>query len=197
MPHLRIAAAVFFLAALTGCGRDAAPAAPTGAGSQASPAASTAAPAPPLDPPAPMSDTSAAAAEDATQVRSEAAIDTAIDRTLGDHAQYRTVFRQLQQAVAGNDRAAVAALIDYPFTARIDGKAVTLRDRDAFVREYERILTPAIAAAITSQRYAELMVSQRGVMFGSGQAWLNGICRDNACARAEVRVVAIQPAPES
>ena len=39
---------------------------------------------------------------------------------------------------------------------------------------------------------AELFVNGKGVMFGSGEAWLNGICQDKECKRMEVRVIALQ-----
>jgi hypothetical protein len=37
------------------------------------------------------------------------------------------------------------------------------------------------------------MVSAKGVMLGSGEVWLNGVCRDPACTAPEVKVIAIQP----
>jgi hypothetical protein len=30
-------------------------------------------------------------------------------------------------------------------------------------------------------------------MLGHGEAWINGLCRDNTCKDVEVRVVTIQP----
>ena len=53
--------------------------------------------------------------------------------------------------------------------------------------------TPAIAETIKRQKYSQLMVNYKGVMFGNGEAWVNGICRDNACKDVDVRVVALQP----
>jgi hypothetical protein len=53
--------------------------------------------------------------------------------------------------------------------------------------------TPAVARAITAQGYSELFVNYKGVMFGNGRAWINGVCEDTACGDAQARVVAIQP----
>ena len=121
------------------------------------------------------------------------AVNQAIDEALGDHVRYEAVIRQLQQAVAANDAAAVAALVDYPFATVRDGQPLKIADAEAFVRDYDRILTPPIADAIKRQRYSELMVNYKGVMFGNGEAWVNGICRDDACKNVDVRVVALQP----
>ena len=121
------------------------------------------------------------------------AVNQAIDEALGDHVRYEAVIRQLQQAVAANDAAAVAALVDYPFATVRDGQSLKITDAEAFVRDYDRIMTPPIAEAIKRQRYSELMVNYKGVMFGNGEAWVNGICKDDACKEVDVRVVALQP----
>lgn len=129
----------------------------------------------------------------APAARGDQAVNEAIDRVLGDHAAYQSAFTQLQRAVAEHDAASVAALVDYPFTATLDGKRSTLKDAAAFTAQYDRIVTPAIADAIAKQEYAALMVNAKGVMLGSGEVWLSGVCRDPACAAPEVKVIAIQP----
>lgn len=121
------------------------------------------------------------------------AVNQAIDEVLGDHARYEAVIRQLQQAVTASDAAAVAALVDYPFATVRDGQPMKIADAQAFVRDYDRIMTPAIAEAIKRQKYSQLMVNYKGVMFGNGEAWVNGICKDDACKDVDVRVVALQP----
>ena len=124
------------------------------------------------------------------------AVNQAIDEALGDHVRYEAVIRQLQQAVAANDAAAVAALVDYPFATVRDGQPLKIADAEAFVREYDRIMTPPIAEAIKRQKYSQLMVNYKGVMFGNGEAWISGVCRDNACKAMDVKVVALQPGAE-
>ena len=140
--------------------------------------------------PAPVVATDAAA----TTPDDHASVNATIDKLLGDHAKYEQAIAAFQSAVSGKDPAAVAALVDYPFTAHIDGKPVQIVDATAFVARYDGIVTPAIADAITRQKYADLFVNYKGVMFGNGEAWINGICKDTACRDFDVRVVAIQPA---
>ena len=100
-----------------------------------------------------------------------------------------------QKAVAEGDKQAVAALVDYPFSATIDGKGASIKSAAGFVENYDKIVTPAIASAIKAQKYSELMVNGKGVMFGSGETWINGICKKGSadCSEFEVKVVAIQP----
>lgn len=127
------------------------------------------------------------------------AIDDAIDTLLGDHAKYRAAIDAYQKAVAEGDKEAVAALIDYPFSTTIDGKRTSLKNAAGFVSNYDKIITPAIADTIKAQKYSELMVNGKGVMFGSGETWINGICKKGSadCSEFEVKVVAIQAGASS
>ncbi|HET6782220.1 MAG TPA: hypothetical protein VFH12_00130 [Pseudoxanthomonas sp.] len=161
----------------------------------------------PEAPAAPASDAAAtpapaSAAPEPSVASTEAgdkAIDDAIDTLLGDHAKYRAVIDAYQKAVAEGDKQAVAALIDYPFSATIDGKRTSIKNAAGFVENYDKIVTPDIAGAIKAQKYSELMVNGKGVMFGSGQTWINGICKKGSadCSEFEVKVVAIQPGGSS
>lgn len=145
---------------------------------------------------------SAAAAPQQSVASTEAgdkATDDAIDTLLGDHAQYRAVIDAYQKAVAEGDKQAVAALIDYPFSATLDGKRTSIKNAAGLVENYDKIVTPVIANAIKTQKYSELRVSGKGVMFGSGETWINGICKQGSadCSEFEVKVVAIQAGASS
>ena len=130
----------------------------------------------------------------APAVDDDTAINASIDRLLGNHASYQAVIEAYQRAVTRGDKAAVAALVDYPIRVDIDGNKTAIRDPMAFVRDYDRIITRAIARTIEEQRYSELMVNSKGVMFGNGQTWINGVCKEGSadCSEFEVKVVAIQ-----
>lgn len=88
----------------------------------------------------------------------------------------------------------MAAMIDFPFKTRIEAAPATIPDATMFIAQYGRIVTPSMAEAIVQQRYSDLFVNQKGVMFGKGEAWLNGVCVDSACTSFDVRVIALQPA---
>ena len=132
--------------------------------------------------------------ESVASAGAEKTIDDAIDTLLGDHAKYQEVINAYQKGVAERDKEAVAALIDYPFSATIDGKRVSIKNAADFVRNYDKIVTSAIAGVVKAQKYSELMVNGKGVMFGSGETWINGICKKGSadCSEFEVKVVAIQ-----
>ena len=124
------------------------------------------------------------------------AVSDAIDNNLGDHEKYQAVIKALQNAVAAADAASVAALVDYPISVEIDGKATIIKDERDFVARYKGFMTAQIANAIVATKYSDLLVNSKGVMFGQGQAWLNGICKDDACKALDVKLVTLQPSPE-
>lgn len=145
---------------------------------------------------APAAATTADTAVDAPAAApDDSAVDAAIDKILGDHSKYRAVINAYQKAVAEGDKEGVAALVDYPLAVTIDGKQTSIKDAADFVRNYDKIVTPAIAGVIKAQKYSELMVNGKGVMFGSGETWINGICKKGSadCSEFEVKVVTIQP----
>lgn len=116
-----------------------------------------------------------------------------IDNSLvGNHLQYRATFDQLQQGVRGNDPAKVAATVRYPIKVTIKGKRTTIKSAGVFIRRYADIISPDIASVIKSQKYADVMLNNQGMMLGNGEIWINGICRNQACSKVDVKVITIQ-----
>lgn len=191
---LAFTASTLALLALAGCNKPGAATAETPA-ADAAPAATAdmASPAPAADAAAPVAD--AASADAAAPAGDEAAVDQSIDNVLGDHATYRRVIADFQKAVAGHDAAAVASLLHYPIGVDIAGKNAVIKDAAEFTRDYDKFMTPQIAKAIIDTRYADVMVNDKGVMLGQGQAWVNGICKDSACKDVDVKVVTLQSGP--
>ncbi|QDH71510.1 hypothetical protein [Marilutibacter alkalisoli] len=131
-------------------------------------------------------DAAAAPAEDDASVRA------GIESILGGNADdYKSAFLALQKAVAAGDKDAVAQMILYPLNGAVDGQQ-TIRDAGQFVREYDSIVTPAIADAVARQNFADLMVNKNGLMFGNGEVWLTGICEDDACEKQSILVTTLQ-----
>lgn len=116
----------------------------------------------------------------------------AIDNVLGDHREFERAFVSIQAAVQEEDAAALAEWVAYPLTARIDGDELTVEDADDFVAQYDAIIAPEIADVVANQKYEELFVNDQGVMFGSGQLWISGICSDDACEGFDVRIITVQ-----
>lgn len=144
---------------------------------------------------APATEASAPATPEAAtaeNAEAEARVAQTIDALLGDSAAYRDAFDKLQGALKAGGKATFAALVSYPIEVRSGGVARTIENAQQFIASWDDILTPDIVQAITTQRFGDLFVNATGVMFGDGQVWLSGICRDASCASSDVRVTAIQ-----
>lgn len=118
--------------------------------------------------------------------------DARVDSILGDPETYSIAFAELQDGIRRNDRQKVAALVRYPITIRVEGRRKMIGDARDFVAQYDRIVTPDIAAAVSAQNWDDVLVTTKGIMIGDGEVWLNGICRDTLCRMFDARVVTIQ-----
>jgi len=123
----------------------------------------------------------------------DAAMDRRLDQLFGEHAAYHEFLTRLRTAVASNARERVAAMVSYPLTVRIGGRAVRLRNGAAFLRHYRELLPPGTREVLSSQTYAGLFANSQGVMIGSGQIWFAGVCADATCTKQSVRITAINP----
>lgn len=119
-------------------------------------------------------------------------VDAAIDALQGDHVPFRTAFDALQRGVAAHDAAAVAALVRFPIEVNPGRAPTTIASPGQFIAQYDRIVTPAIAAVVARQSWDTLFVNAQGVMLGDGEVWLGGECADKDCTALQVRVITIQ-----
>ncbi|OCP01807.1 MULTISPECIES: hypothetical protein [unclassified Ensifer] len=118
--------------------------------------------------------------------QSPADTDKSLDELFGGHKPYADFFAKLQTAVAADDKATVAGLVDYPFQARIGGKAVKIKDADHFSADYDKVVTQKVKAAVAKQTYATLFANWQGVMVGDGEVWFSGVGKDS-----QVKITAI------
>lgn len=123
--------------------------------------------------------------------QSAAEVNSNLDSLFGDHKPYEQFFTKLKKAVVDGDKDTVASMIDYPFQARIEGKAVKIRDEKHFVADYDQIVTSKVKDAVAKQTYETLFANWQGVMIGNGELWFNGICSDNSCKQQTVKIIAI------
>lgn len=123
-------------------------------------------------------------------------VNSSIERVLGNYAAYEEAFAAIQVAVAEDDAEAVAEWVAYPFNVTVDGEDYSFEGPEGFIEHYDGIVTEEVKAAVVEQKYEALFVNADGVMFGSGQLWLNGICRDDSCAESDVKIITIQTAAQ-
>ncbi|MGO4545229.1 hypothetical protein AB4Z29_10545 [Paenibacillus sp. 2TAB23] len=93
---------------------------------------------------------------------------------INDPAAFIKLFKATQAAVAADDKAAVAAFILLPL--HVNGPTpFAIRSKEAFIAQYDNIMTKPIKDALAAQKVEELFVRDQGVMVGNGELWFGVI----------------------
>jgi hypothetical protein len=119
-------------------------------------------------------------------------LDKSIDLSVGNHVKVKTLLTELQRSVSQHNAAAVAALVHYPIKVNPGKHPITIKNPKAFIKDYDRIITPDIAAAIYKQKYDALFVNSQGAMIGDGEVWITGFCLDKNCKNSDIKIGTIQ-----
>ncbi len=106
----------------------------------------------------------------------------------------RDFLASIQEAVSNGAPAMLAALVEFPLSANLDGKKVQIAGPGSFAEHYEQIVTESVRQAVLTQEFSELFANWQGVMIGKGEVWFSGVCRNEDCSDYEVRIIAIGPA---
>ena len=95
---------------------------------------------------------------------------------ISDPAHVTQFVARLKQAVAADDRAAVAAMVNYPLTVNSSGgRSMTYRNAAALSASYARVFTPEVKAAVAAAKADDLFSRDQGVMIGNSEIWMNEI----------------------
>jgi hypothetical protein len=119
-------------------------------------------------------------------------LDKSIDLSVGNHVKVQALLTDLQRSVSQHNAAAVAALVHYPIKVNPGKHPITIKNSKAFIKDYDRIITADIAAAIYKQKYDALFVNSQGVMIGDGEVWITGFCLDKNCKNSDIKIGTIQ-----
>jgi hypothetical protein len=93
---------------------------------------------------------------------------------ISDPAHVTQFLARLKQAVAADDHAAVAAMVNYPLTVYSSGgRSMTYRNAAALSANYARVFTPEVKAAVAAAKADNLFARDQGVMIGNGEIWMN------------------------
>jgi len=120
-------------------------------------------------------------------------MDARLDLLFGEHDSYRAFLRELQAAVAADERSRVAAMVSYPLKAKVHGHVVRIGTTQQFLSHYDQLLPQPTRALIAAQSYEELFVNSQGVMIGSGQLWFSGVCNDELCSKRTIKIIGFNP----
>ncbi|KQX35684.1 hypothetical protein ASD04_12955 [Devosia sp. Root436] len=107
-----------------------------------------------------------------------------IENLHGMSVEFGEAFGLLQDAFLFGDPTTIADLGVYPLTVEANGEIYDITEPQDLVDNFDYLLTPDTIAALSSQDYADLIVTSDGVGFANGALWMNLICVDDACAQA-------------
>ena len=114
-----------------------------------------------------------------------------IDTVLGAHEIYQTAIETIQQALVDGNVDGIAGYIPFGEPIKVNGADVVIADEADLAARFGELFNPKVVAAVTGQDYAKLLVNQDGIMFGSGELWITGVCLDDTCAEFFVNISAI------
>ena len=57
--------------------------------------------------------------------------------------------------------------------------------------QFDTLFNKKVVDAVTGQTYETLFVNGDGIMFGTGELWITGVCDDEACETPFVTIIAI------
>lgn len=91
----------------------------------------------------------------------------------GETATFLAFDRELRAAVTARDPAAVALLARFPLRVNTGHGSYSLNDPAILQARFQEVFSPAVRRAILDQKPAEVFCNYTGVMYGSGQVWVN------------------------
>lgn len=92
-----------------------------------------------------------------------------------DPKQFNDFFIKLQDAVADNDKKAIADMISYPLRVNKNGHSIEIKNKSEFVKAYSRIITKKVKKKVLHQELNKLFVNSYGVRIGDGEMWISQI----------------------
>lgn len=93
---------------------------------------------------------------------------------------------RLRAALAKNDRAAVAAMADYPLRAWDGKRNVKIKSRSALLADFDRIFDDGLRKTIHDASAKTAWANWQGVMFDDGRIWIRPVSPTD-----ELRIVTI------
>jgi hypothetical protein len=114
-----------------------------------------------------------------------------IEALHGKSDAFGEAFGLLQDSFLFGDPQTLADLAVYPLTVRANGETYDVLSSDDFIDSFESLVTPETVAALSSQDFADLIVTSDGVGFANGALWMSLVCVDDSCSDSYWGIIAI------
>jgi hypothetical protein len=95
--------------------------------------------------------------------------------TLPDCDQAKAFFAKFQQAVDGDKKQDVVAMVRYPLRSYRNGKATVFKTNAQLLIGYETVFTPGLRCAIKAATVSDVWGNWRGFTISAGAIWWDRI----------------------
>ena len=123
--------------------------------------------------------------------QSEEDVMAQIESLHGQSEAFGEAFSQLQDAFLFGDPTSIADLGSYPFEVAANGEVYDIQAPEDLVDNFDTLLTQETIDGLSSQDYADLIVTSEGVGFANGALWMSLVCADDTCADASWGIIRI------
>jgi hypothetical protein len=99
----------------------------------------------------------------------------------------------IQESLRTENKEKLASLVYYPITIyRFEGNNhKEIQNKEEFIANYEKIVTPEWKDSILSQEPAKLFMNWQGVMVSRGELWFSPLCLDQSCKETKLYIITI------
>lgn len=94
---------------------------------------------------------------------------------IDDTDEFDKTFELLKAALVDNDKETFTDYIAYPIKVNLDGNKVEIKDKNEFIKNFDKIINEDMKNKFIDQKPEEFFVNQYGVSVGDGEFWLNQI----------------------
>lgn len=123
--------------------------------------------------------------------QSEEDVMARIESLHGQSVEFGEAFGSLQDSFLFDDPAAFADLAFYPLTVAANGELYDIEEPQDLVDNFDSLLTAETIEGVSSQDFADLIVTSEGVGFANGALWMSLVCFDDACSEAGWGIIRI------
>lgn len=97
----------------------------------------------------------------------------------------------IQSYIKNNNKEQLAELVAYPISVKIEDKFTNIKNKDEFIKKYDKIFYTKYKEAMSTAYTKYLFVNYKGIMFGSGvqNMWINDVTTDNGSSKLLITAI--------
>jgi hypothetical protein len=123
--------------------------------------------------------------------QSEEDVMAQIENIHGDSIGFGEAYARIQDAFLFDNPTSIADLGSYPLTVHANGEVYDILEPQDLVDNFDALLTQETIDGLSSQDFADLIVTSEGVGFANGALWMSNLCYDDACNKTAWAIIAI------